>query len=215
MVNKIADLMSDQLLSIQEDSERSGSAPARRGGGAPTANGDAAGACASARGGHADSATAAWVALLRGHAGLRRIVAAQLHDAHELTVNEYEALLLLDEAPDSRMRGVDLAAGLQLTPSGVTRLLDGLRARGFIERAHCPQDGRVAYAVLLDAGRAKLRRAACSHVAEIKALLAERFSDQELATLAALLSRLPGAGCSGEGTGGSMHAACPQRAADA
>jgi DNA-binding MarR family transcriptional regulator len=153
-----------------------------------------------------------WVSLLRGHAGLRRIVATQLHEEHELTVNEYEALLLLDEAPARRLRGVDLAAGLQLTPSGVTRLLEGLRARGYIERAHCPKDGRVAYAVLLDAGRAKLRQAACSHVATISALLDERYSEQELRTLAALLARLPGVGCAGAGEGeaSAAHNSCPQ-----
>lgn len=205
--------MSDQLLTRQEHSERArGAAAVGDAGAAMAACGASAGlelARAGSPGEHSDPAMVAWVSLLRGHAGLRRIVAAQLHEAHELTVNEYEALLLLDEAPESRMRGVDLASGLQLTPSGVTRLLDGLRSRGFIERAHCPEDGRVAYAVLLQAGRAKLRQAACSHVSAIKALLAERYSEQELATLAALLARLPGAGCAGEGSARGPHAACP------
>jgi DNA-binding MarR family transcriptional regulator len=137
---------------------------------------------------------AAWVRLLRGHAGMRRSVSAQLQAGHALTVNEYEALLLLSHAQDNQMRRIDLADSLQLTPSGVTRLLDGLRERGLVEKAECPSDARVTYAVLTDAGAEKLREASCSHVAAIRALFEERYSAREIETLIELLGRLPGAG---------------------
>lgn len=136
----------------------------------------------------------AWVRLLRGHAGMRRAVSAQLQDDHGLTVNEYEALLLLSHADQNSMRGIDLANSLQLTPSGVTRLLAGLRERGFVDKLSCAEDARVTYAVLQDAGRKKLAEASCSHVAAIRALFEERYSASELQTLAGLLDRLPGAG---------------------
>lgn len=140
----------------------------------------------------------AWVRLLRGHAGMRRSASAQLQADHGLTVNEYEALLLLARAPERHMRRVDLADSLQLTPSGVTRLLDGLRERGFVEKAECSSDARVTYAVLTDPGADKLREASCSHVAAIRALFEERYSKQEIETLVELLGRLPGAeGCGG------------------
>jgi len=140
----------------------------------------------------------AWIRLLRGHAGMRRSVSAQLQDDHELTVNEYEALLLLSRAEGNHMRRVDLADSLQLTPSGVTRLLDGLRERGFVDKATCPTDARVAYAVLVDAGRRKLQEASRSHVAAIRALFEERYSGPEIETLVDLLGRLPGvSGCDG------------------
>jgi DNA-binding MarR family transcriptional regulator len=150
----------------------------------------------------ADPAVAAWARLLRGHAALRRLVSAQLHTGHGLTINEYEALLLLEEADGGRLRGVDLAAGLALTPSGVTRLLESLRGLGLVDKAACPGDARVTYAVLLDAGRTRLRQAACGHVSAIRALFAERYSDPELQQLAELLGRLPGARggvCPGDG----------------
>jgi DNA-binding MarR family transcriptional regulator len=136
----------------------------------------------------------AWVRLLRGHAGMRRSVSAQLQADHALTVNEYEALLLLSRARDNHMRRIDLAEGLQLTPSGVTRLLDGLRERGLVEKAECPGDARVTYAVLTEAGAMKLREASCSHVAAIRALFEERYSAPEIQALGELLGRLPGAG---------------------
>ena len=136
----------------------------------------------------------AWVRLLRGHAGMRRVVSAQLQEDHGLTVNEYETLLLLSHADRNAMRGVDLANSLQLTPSGVTRLLAGLRERGFVEKLSCEEDARVTYAALQEAGREKLAEASCSHVAAIRALFEERYSANELRTLTELLDRLPGAG---------------------
>jgi DNA-binding MarR family transcriptional regulator len=91
------------------------------------------------------------------------------------------------------MRRVDLARELQLTPSGVTRMLDGLEDCRLVEKATCSSDARVIYAVLTVAGRERLEQAAGSHVAAIAELFEERFSVEELATLAELLARLPGA----------------------
>jgi DNA-binding MarR family transcriptional regulator len=139
------------------------------------------------------SAIEAWVRLLRGHAALRRTLDAELQADHRLTVNDYEALLLLSRADGKHMRRVDLAEGLQLTASGVTRLLDGLENHGLVEKETCASDARVTYAVLTGAGGRKLEEASCSHVAAIKAMFEDRYTREELATLAQLLARLPGA----------------------
>jgi DNA-binding MarR family transcriptional regulator len=139
----------------------------------------------------------AWARLLKSHTAMRRSLSADLQAEHGLTVNDYEALLLLHRAEDRRLRRVDLAEGLQLTPSGVTRLLDGLHETGCVEKATCATDARVTYAVLTDAGRQKLEEAAASHIAAIRALMEEPFSAEELETLAELLGRLPGAGGAG------------------
>jgi DNA-binding MarR family transcriptional regulator len=138
------------------------------------------------------SALDAWVRLLRGHSSAIRAINAQLVADHGLTVNDYEALLYLAQAEDGRMRRVDLAERLILTASGVTRLLDGLEQEGLVDRAACASDRRVTYAVLTEAGRAKLEEAAESHVADIRAFFEARFSTEELDQLAALLGRLPG-----------------------
>jgi DNA-binding MarR family transcriptional regulator len=141
-----------------------------------------------------------WVRLLRGHAATRRTLDAQLVAEHGLTVNDYECLLLLSRADDNHMRRVDLADGLQLTASGVTRLLDGLERAGLVEKASCAKDARVTYAVLTGAGRQRLDEAAYSHVAAIKGLFEERYTEAELAVLTELLSRLPGAAAADECT---------------
>lgn len=137
-------------------------------------------------------ALAAWVAFLRGHAALTRALNAQLVAEHGLTINDYEVLLRLSQAPEQRLKRVELAQSVLLTPSGITSLLDGLEAAGWVEKASCPGDARVTYAVLTDAGREKLREAASSHLADVDRLFAARFAPGELDTLGELLSRLDG-----------------------
>ena len=140
----------------------------------------------------------AWARLLRTHAAVTRELSAKLVADHGLTINDYEALLLLSHAEDGAMRRVDLAEELALTPSGVTRLLDGLERAGWVKKGECRSDARVTYAVLTDRGRAKLERASRSHLTEVRRLFEDRFSAKELGTLAALLGRLPGGGGDGE-----------------
>jgi DNA-binding MarR family transcriptional regulator len=140
------------------------------------------------------AAIEAFTALVRSSVGVTRRLSAQLSADHGLTINDYEALLLLARAPESRMRRVDLANSLLLTASGVTRLLDGLERDGFVARDVSPSDRRVSYAVLTEAGRNKLRVASKSHVRQIRELMGARMDDDELAQLAGLLDRLGGAG---------------------
>ena len=137
-----------------------------------------------------DQALEAWVGLLRGHASLTRALNAELVAEEGLTINDYEVLLHLARSPDRRLRRVDLAEGVLLTPSGITRLLEGLEHAGLVERAECTSDRRVAYAVLTEAGLEKLRTASETHLEGVRARFVERYSDEELETLGALLGRL-------------------------
>ncbi len=140
----------------------------------------------------------AWVGLLRAHASATRRFNGDLVSAHGLTLNDYEVLLHLARAPEWMLRRVDLAKSVLLTPSGITRLLEGLERAGYVERASCPSDARVTYALLTDEGYEKLREASSTHVDGIRSHFAERFSPEELETLAGLLSRLPLDGAEGE-----------------
>ena len=146
----------------------------------------------------------AWIRFLRAHAALTRELSADLVAEHGLTLNDYEVLLHLARAPEKRMRRVDLAESILLTASGITRLLEGLERSGLVARELCDTDRRVVYARLTDAGAEKLREAGRTHVAGIESLFVGRYSDEELATLSSLLSRLPAAGnedveCASEG----------------
>jgi DNA-binding MarR family transcriptional regulator len=132
----------------------------------------------------------AFVRLVRASFAVTRRLSAQLSTDHDLSLNAYEALLLLARAPESRMRRIDLANSLLLTAGGVTRLLDGLERCGFVAREESPSDRRVSYAVLTREGRGKLREASKSHTRQIGELLGAHYDDDELTELAGLLDRL-------------------------
>jgi DNA-binding MarR family transcriptional regulator len=137
-------------------------------------------------------AVRAFALLLRAQAVTTRDLSASLQAEHGLTINDYEALLVLSSAPDQRLKRVDLARRLLLTPSGVTRLLEGLERAGLVERATCETDLRVTYAQLTELGRETLADASCGHVASIRTLFEEHLSEGEIAQLGATLAKLPG-----------------------
>ena len=124
------------------------------------------------------------------HGALIRELSATLVARHGLTINDYGTLLLLSRAGDEGMRRIDLANELQLSPSGITRLLDRLEDQGLVGKGECKSDARVSYAILTDAGLAKLREAAPGHIDDIDRRLGAVLSKDEMKTLAELLTRL-------------------------
>ena len=134
---------------------------------------------------------APWINFLRAHAAITRRLNADLLAKHGLTINDYEVLVYLANAPEHALKRVELVERLLLTPSGITRLLSGLEGAGYVERLACETDGRAVYAKLTDAGLEKLRAAQETHVAGIESLFLDRYSDEERETLAELLARLP------------------------
>lgn len=137
-------------------------------------------------------AVRAWSRLLRAHSTTKRLVSSELQAEHGLTINDYEALLVLSRTEEGYMKRVDLARTLMLTPSGVTRLLDGLEEAGLVEAMPCPSDKRVTYAAITDAGRQKVSEAAAAHNGSIQTLLGDHLSQKEIDTVAAILGKLPG-----------------------
>jgi DNA-binding MarR family transcriptional regulator len=150
----------------------------------------------------ASLAVRAFTRLLRAHASTTRLLSAELLDEHSLTISDYEALLVLSHAEGQRLKRVELSRQLLLTPSGITRLLEGLEATGLVERQACPSDLRVTYARLTETGTERLRAASCAHVASITALFEEHLSESEITGLAEVLDKLPGVA----GTGSACNA---------
>jgi len=84
---------------------------------------------------------------------------AALSGHHGLSVSDFAVLHHLAEAPGYRLRRVDLAQHLALTPSGITRLLNPLERRGIVSREESGHDARATYAVLTPAGRTLFKNA--------------------------------------------------------
>src|SRR5437016_2019000 len=102
--------------------------------------------------------------MLREFLAIRRTVSlwqnrvhAELGAVHGLGLSDFAALHHLAEAPSGRLRRVDLAHRLALTPSGVTRLLGPLERRRIASREEDGPDARATYAVLTAAGKALVK----------------------------------------------------------
>jgi len=143
----------------------------------------------------------AFARLMRAHTVLRRELEAEVLRPRGLTINDFEALLHLSRADGKRLRRIDLVDRLMLTPSGVTRLLDGLQAAGLVENRHCDDDARVTWATLTQEGLDTLECVAVMHTDVLRSLFRGALDEDEVAQLSELLGRLPGVGagsCTGE-----------------
>lgn len=135
----------------------------------------------------------AWRGLLRVHATLVKALDAELERAHDISLTSYEVLLFLHDAPDGRIRMHDLAASVLLSRSGLTRLADRLEREGLIERKACEVDARGSFAVITDAGRAKLAAARATHLDGVRRHYLSHLSAEEQDALGDTWERiLPG-----------------------
>ena len=126
---------------------------------------------------------AAWRAFIETVVDLMGALEADLAE-HHLTMGDYQVLVFLSEAPDRALRMCDLAERLQLSPSGVTRRLDGLVRAGLVERQPSVADRRVMLAVLTEAGTTALEEAAPTHVGSVRHRLLDHVERRDLAALA-------------------------------
>src|SRR5438128_11026554 len=91
---------------------------------------------------------AAWQGFLRSSVRLRRGLGAALEAENELTMADYDLLVRLADQPDRRMSMAALAETILQPRSSLTRIADGLEARGLLIREPHPTDGRGLQAVL-------------------------------------------------------------------
>jgi DNA-binding MarR family transcriptional regulator len=101
--------------------------------------------------------------LMEVHAGLSSRFAAQFEE-HGLSTVEFEVLMRLARSPEHQLRMTDLAAQISLSTSGVTRVVDRMERDGLLRRQACPSDRRSAYAVVTEAGMARLAETLPGHL---------------------------------------------------
>jgi DNA-binding MarR family transcriptional regulator len=120
------------------------------------------------------------------------LIAAIEHDLaeHDLTLGDYQVFVYLSEAPDRSMRMCDLADRLQLSPSGLTRRLDGLVKAGFVTREPSVDDRRVMLATLTPAGFAALEQAAPDHVASVRRHIFDHLDGDQVEALASIFQSI-------------------------
>jgi DNA-binding MarR family transcriptional regulator len=152
-----------------------------------------------------DPRLGAWRAFIAAHALVCRRLDEDLRIEHGMSLAEYSALLQLAGSPGQRLRMSQLADGVFLSRSGVTRLIDRLEADGFVARSHCPTDGRGAEAVLTDLGLDRLRSASAAHLRGVEQYFLAQIPAADLAMIERSL-RSVGNGIQRDGT--PLDAAC-------
>jgi DNA-binding MarR family transcriptional regulator len=132
----------------------------------------------------------AWRAFLHAYSRVVPTLDEELRLSEGLTLNQYEVLLWLGQAPGGAMRMSDLSCHIVLSPSGVTRAVDQLEKKGLVERRVCDSDRRGFHATLTKKGRAALRKAAQVHKRGIREHFLSYLSTAEQKSLGSALQRL-------------------------
>jgi DNA-binding MarR family transcriptional regulator len=130
-----------------------------------------------------DEEMAAWRGMVEVHASVMAELEAELLSDHGLSSGDYGVLVALSEAPDERLRMCDLALRLHLSPSGLTRRIDGMVKAGLVARMPSPDDRRVMLSVLTDEGRGRLERAAPDHVAGVRRTFLDHLDKAQIRNL--------------------------------
>jgi DNA-binding MarR family transcriptional regulator len=130
-------------------------------------------------------------------------VDAQLQRDSGVPLAYYEILVRLSEAPDRSLRMTQLAEASSSSKSRVSHAVARLEERGWVRRMDCPTDRRGQIAVLTDQGFAALSAAAPGHVEQVRQVLFDALSDEQLRQLdgisAAILAKAASSPTDAEG----------------
>lgn len=96
-----------------------------------------------------------------------------------VSLEVYDVLLALEDAPDQRFRMSELANKIVYSRSGLTRLADRLEQKGLIRRVACPNDRRAMHIEITELGLAERVRAWPTLERGIRELFGQRISDDE------------------------------------
>lgn len=110
-------------------------------------------------------------------------VDAQLQRDSGMPLAYYEILVRLSEAPDRSLRMTQLAEASSSSKSRVSHAVARLEERGWVRRMDCPTDRRGQIAMLTDQGFTALSAAAPGHVEQVRRVLFDALSAEQLRQL--------------------------------
>jgi DNA-binding MarR family transcriptional regulator len=108
---------------------------------------------------------------------------------------ELDLLAELARAPDGRLRMTEISRRLTISTTSVTRVVDGLEARGYAKRALSPGDRRVVYAELTDQGAELLERAHPVSGPALEECFGHYFTTAEMVEMRRLLRKVLDEAC--------------------
>jgi MarR family 2-MHQ and catechol resistance regulon transcriptional repressor len=123
------------------------------------------------------------------YTGLVNLLSAHAAE-HGLALVEFEALIRLVRSPQHHLRMTELAGQMTLTNSGITRVVDRLERNGLVRRQACPSDRRGSWAVVTDAGLARVDAALPGHLVLLERHFTGRIPPDERELMVAKLREI-------------------------
>lgn len=130
-----------------------------------------------------------WGLMMMAHAKAKARVGRRVEAEGGLSLDWYDVLLVLEYAPQERLRMGQLGEYIALSRSGLTRLIDRMEAAGYVKRHLCPQDRRAFETVLTAKGRKAREKSWPLYARAIAEGFGNHYSDEEAAQLSLLLGR--------------------------
>jgi DNA-binding MarR family transcriptional regulator len=137
-----------------------------------------------------DPPTEALETFLKAHRVLFEALDGELRDRVGLSIPQLEMLQALSQAPEGRLRMMDITKQMCVSKSGVTQLVDRLEERGLVARVFSRSDRRLTYATLTEAGTEACERAWPAFHEAARTHLARHLSDKDLRCLHTALSKV-------------------------
>jgi len=135
----------------------------------------------------------AWRAYLTACQSLFASIEAQLIRDSGLPHGYYEILVRLSEAPGRALRMTELARASTYSKSRLSHAVARLEERGLVLRRECPTDRRGQIAQLTDEGFAVLAAAAPGHVEQVRRMLIDALTPEQLRELATISAAITAA----------------------
>ena len=128
----------------------------------------------------------AWHGCLRFIGGAMSALDDALRSGHGISLNEFDVLITLYNAPNSQLRMTELSKRVLLTASGLTQLVTRLDSQGLVTRNVDKGDRRSFFATLTRAGHRRLRESRPTHNEVIRSRLTRRLSLKQLEALGSM-----------------------------
>ena len=137
-----------------------------------------------------ESEMAAWLPLVHLVTLLPQHLDKQLREDAGIGHVYYQVLAMLSDAPGQELRMGELARCTGTSLSRLSHAVTALERRGWVARCAAEQDRRGQVAQLTAAGRALLEQTAPGHVAEVRRLVFDRLTGDEVDQLRRLTRKL-------------------------
>lgn len=109
---------------------------------------------------------------------------------HDLSLSDYEILVLLSEAPERQIRMSELAESALISKSRLSHRIKAMEKAGWVSRKVCEEDKRGSFAVMTDKGWKAIVKAAPDHVESIRTRFLDQLSAKDQEDLARIFEKV-------------------------